>query len=132
MQLDRAARRARTAPTGGPPVKETPPAARAGASRSYRDVQGSAEFGALRRAHRSFAFPLTVAFISWYFLYVLLSIYAGGLMGTEVVGNVNVALVFGVAQFLSTFVIAWWYSRHAATKLDPPADAIKSRVEGDA
>lgn len=114
-------------------MKETPPpaAGRRGGG-DYLEVQRSTEFGALRRAHRSFAFPLTVAFIAWYFLYVLLSIYAGGLMGTKVVGNVNVALVFGVAQFVSTFAIAWWYARHAAAKLDPPADAIKSRVEGGA
>lgn len=99
---------------------------------NYREVQQSAEFGALRRAHRSFAIPLTIAFIAWYFLYVLLSIYAGALMGTKVVGNINVALVFGIAQFLTTFALAWWYSRHAAAKLDPKADAIKSRLEGGA
>jgi uncharacterized membrane protein (DUF485 family) len=101
-------------------------------SRNYTEVQQSAEFTALRRAHRSFAFPLTVAFIAWYFLYVLLSIYAGALMDTKIVGNINVALVFGVAQFVTTFAIAWWYSRHAAAKLDPRADAIKSRLEGGA
>lgn len=113
-------------------MKETSAAARPGGDRNFTEVQRSAEFGALRRAHRSFAFPLTLAFITWYFLYVLLSIYAGGLMGTKVVGNVNVALVFGIAQFLSTFAIAWWYARHASARLDPPADAIKARVEGDA
>jgi uncharacterized membrane protein (DUF485 family) len=95
-------------------------------------VQHSAEFGELRRAHRSFAFPLTVAFIAWYLLYVLLSNYAGGFMGTKVAGNVNVALVLGLAQFLTTFLIAWWYARHAAAKLDPKAQAIKSRMEGGA
>jgi len=53
-------------------------------------------------------------------------------MGTKLFGNINVALVLGLAQFLTTFLIAWWYSRHAATKLDPKAEAIKSRMEGDA
>ncbi|MET7860948.1 DUF485 domain-containing protein [Streptomyces sp. NPDC005318] len=95
-------------------------------------VQEGAEFAELRHAHRSFAFPLTVAFILWYLLYVLLSNYAAGFMGTKVVGNVNVALVFGLAQFLTTFLIAWFYSRHAAGKLDPKAAAIKSRMEADA
>ncbi|MFD5124355.1 DUF485 domain-containing protein [Streptomyces sp. NPDC058385] len=94
--------------------------------------QESAEFAELRHAHRSFAFPLTVAFIAWYLLYVLLSNYAGDFMGTKVFGNINVALVLGLAQFLTTFLIAWWYSRHAATKLDPKAEAIKSRMEGGA
>ncbi|MEU0334539.1 DUF485 domain-containing protein [Streptomyces sp. NPDC006193] len=96
----------------------------------FTEVQQSAEFGELRRSHRSFTFPLTIAFIVWYLLYVLLSNYAGGFMGTEVAGNVNVALVLGLAQFLTTFLIAWWYARHAAARLDPRAEAIKSRMEG--
>lgn len=98
----------------------------------YAEVQASAEFGELRRAHRSFAFPLTIAFVTWYLLYVLLSNYADGFMGTKVAGKINVALVFGLAQFLTTFLIAWWYSRHAAAKLDPRSAAIKSRLGSDA
>ncbi|MFI2373013.1 DUF485 domain-containing protein [Streptomyces sp. NPDC018833] len=98
---------------------------------SFVQVQESTEFGELRRTYRSFAFPLTVAFIAWYLLYVLLSNYAGGFMGTKVFGNINVALVFGLAQFATTFLIAWFYSRHAAVKLDPKAEAIKSRMEAD-
>ncbi|MDQ0388552.1 uncharacterized membrane protein (DUF485 family) [Streptomyces sp. DSM 42143] len=95
-------------------------------------MQQSAEFGELRRSFRSFAFPLTIAFVAWYLLYVLLSNYAGGFMGTKLFGNINVAFVFGIAQFVTTFLIAWWYSRHAAAKLDPKAEAIKSRMEGGA
>ncbi|MDX3752244.1 DUF485 domain-containing protein [Streptomyces sp. AK08-02] len=98
----------------------------------FVEVQQSAEFGELRRAHRSFAFPLTVGFIIWYLLYVLLSNYAGGFMGTKLVGHVNVAFVLGIAQFVTTFLIAWWYSRHAAANLDPKGEAIKSRMEGGA
>ena len=98
----------------------------------FTEVQQSAEFGELRRSYRSFAFPLTVGFIVWYLLYVLLSNYADDFMGTKLFGNINVALVLGLAQFLTTFLIAWWYSRYSAAKLDPKAEAIKSRMEGDA
>lgn len=101
-------------------------------SEEFTEVQESAEFGELRRSHRSFAFPLTLAFIIWYLLYVLLSNYAGDFMGAKLFGNINVAFVFGVLQFLTTFLIAWWYSRHAAAKLDPKAEAIKTRLEGGA
>ncbi|MFF4753969.1 DUF485 domain-containing protein [Streptomyces sp. NPDC002514] len=115
---------------------ETPPHSephhRLPSTEEFVAVQESAEFGELRDSYRSFAFPLTVAFIAWYLLYVLLSNYAGGFMGTKVVGNINVALVLGLAQFLTTFLIAWWYARHAARKLDPGAEAIKSRMEGGA
>ncbi|WP_405852893.1 DUF485 domain-containing protein [Streptomyces sp. NBC_00090] len=98
----------------------------------FVDVQESPEFGELRRTYRSFAFPVTIAFIAWYLLYVLLSNYAGAFMGTKLFGNINVALVLGLGQFLTTFLIAWLYSRHAAKNLDPRAEVIKSRMEGDA
>ncbi|WP_086827693.1 DUF485 domain-containing protein [Streptomyces sp. NRRL B-24572] len=98
----------------------------------FIEVQEGEEFGELRRTHRSFAFPLTLAFITWYLLYVLLSNYAGGFMGTKLFGNINVALVLGLGQFLTTFLIAWLYSRHAANRLDPKAEAIRTRMEGDA
>ncbi|MEV6944297.1 DUF485 domain-containing protein [Streptomyces sp. NPDC051172] len=115
---------------------ETPPPSktqtRLPSTEEFVAEQESAEFGELRRSHRSFAFPLTVGFIAWYLLYVLLSNYADDFMGTKLFGNINVALVLGLAQFLTTFLIAWWYSRHAAAKLDPKAEAIKSRMEGDA
>ncbi|MFG2682638.1 DUF485 domain-containing protein [Streptomyces sp. NPDC048392] len=112
-----------------PPSKEEH---RLPSAEEFSEVQQSAEFAELRRAFRSFAFPLTIAFVAWYLLYVLLSNYAGGFMGTKLFGNINVAFVFGIAQFLTTFLIAWWYSRYAAAKLDPKAEAIKSRMEGGA
>jgi uncharacterized membrane protein (DUF485 family) len=113
------------------PPPSTPPT-RLPSTAEFTEVQESAEFGDLRRSYRSFAFPLTVAFIAWYLLYVLLSNYAGDFMGTKLFGNINVALALGLAQFLTTFLIAWWYARHAAAKLDPKAQAIKSRMEGGA
>ncbi|MFI8516234.1 DUF485 domain-containing protein [Streptomyces sp. NPDC085481] len=116
-----------------PPRSGTAPAAPAQpTTEEFVEVQESEEFGELRRTYRSFAFPLTVAFIAWYLLYVLLSNYAGGFMGTKVFGNVNVALVLGLGQFATTFLIAWLYSRHAANRLDPQAEAIKKRMEADA
>ncbi|MFI8823312.1 DUF485 domain-containing protein [Streptomyces sp. NPDC053431] len=121
---------------------EAPPPPRDGAetetgpvqptTEQFIEVQESEEFGELRRTYRSFAFPLTIAFIAWYLLYVLLSNYAGDFMGTKLIGNVNVALVLGLGQFATTFLIAWLYSRHAAAKLDPRSEAIKHRMEADA
>ncbi|MFD8985903.1 DUF485 domain-containing protein [Streptomyces sp. NPDC059564] len=102
------------------------------AAEEFTRVQQSPEFAELRSSYRSFAFPLTVAFIAWYLLYVLLSSYAGGFMGTKLFGNINVALVLGLAQFATTFLIAWLYSRHAASKLDPKARAIKQEMEAGA
>ncbi|MGN9775173.1 DUF485 domain-containing protein [Micromonospora sp. H33] len=94
----------------------------------YLAVQRSDEFAGLRRALRGFVFPMTVAFFLWYALYVILSAYARDFMGTKLVGNINVALVFGLLQFVSTFLIAWLYSRYADRKIDPVADRIRAEM----
>lgn len=95
----------------------------------YAEMQRSADFARLRGALRSFVFPMTIAFFLWYALYVILSAYARGFMDTRVVGHINVALVFGLLQFVSTFLIAWIYSRYAARRLDPTADKLRHEFE---
>ena len=37
--------------------------------------------------------------------------------------------MFGLLQFVSTFVIAYVYSRYAEKHLDPTADTIRARLE---
>jgi uncharacterized membrane protein (DUF485 family) len=100
-------------------------------SEKYLAVQRSDEFAGLRKTLRGFIFPMTVAFFLWYALYVVLSGWAHGFMSTKVLGNLNVALMFGILQFVSTFVIAWYYSRFAAKKVDPTADRIRAELEAE-
>jgi uncharacterized membrane protein (DUF485 family) len=97
---------------------------------TYAEVERSEDFGRLRKTLRGFVFPVTIAFFLWYALYVFLSAYARGFMGAKIVGNINVGLVFGLLQFVSTFLIAWWYARWASRKLGPLADQIRERIEG--
>jgi uncharacterized membrane protein (DUF485 family) len=98
----------------------------------YLEVQRSDEFAGLRRKLRNFIFPVTVAFFLWYALYVLLSAYARGFMSVKLIGNINVALLLGLLQFVSTFVIAWYYSRFAARQIDPIADKIREDLTAGA
>ncbi len=97
----------------------------------YVAVQESADFGVLRKTFRGFVFPVTVAFLLWYALYVILSAYARGFMSHKLVGNINVALVFGLLQFVSTFLIAWGYTRWADRRLDSMADKIRDEFHID-
>ncbi|MEU4832132.1 DUF485 domain-containing protein [Streptosporangium sp. NPDC023615] len=96
----------------------------------YEEIQASEQFQELRRRFRAWAFPMTAAFLAWYLLYVILSAWARDFMGTKVIGNINVALIFGLLQFVSTFGIAWAYSRFAGKRLDPLADEIRHDTEG--
>jgi uncharacterized membrane protein (DUF485 family) len=101
---------------------------RAGNDRAvYEELHATAEFADLRRRYRSFAFPWTVAFLAWYLLYVVMSNWAGDFMATKLVGHINVALVFGLLQFATTFGIAWLYARHANRQFDPIAEQLEER-----
>ena len=93
----------------------------------YEELAASDDFHELRRRYRAFVVPYTVAFLSWYLLYVLMSSWANDFMDTKIVGNINVALVFGLLQFVSTFTIAIIYSRFASRRLDPLAGSLRKR-----
>ena len=97
----------------------------------WETIQASPEFAVLRHRLRVFVFPMTVLFLLWYLLYVLLADYAGGFMGTKLFGNITVGLVFGLLQFVSTFVITALYVRYANRKIDPVADEIRAGIEGE-
>ena len=94
-------------------------------------TQASPEFQELRTRLRRFVFPMTAFFLLWYGLYVLLGAFAHDFMAAKVFGNVNVGLLIGLGQFLSTFVITGLYVRFANRELDPRAAAIREQLEGD-
>lgn len=102
-----------------------------GTEPAWESVQASPEFGELRRRLRVFVFPMTAFFISWYLLYVLVAAYASDFMAIKLVGNINVGLVFGLLQFVSTFIITGLYVRYAGGRLDPIADKIRHEIEGE-
>lgn len=116
--------------TESPPPAGERPAGGTTAHPDWATVQQSTEFQALRHRLRSFVFPLTAAFLAWYLLYVVLASYAAGFMAIKLVGNINVGLVFGLLQFVSTFAITTWYVKWADKKFDPHSEAIRKEIEG--
>ena len=97
----------------------------------YDRLQATPEFQELKKRYLGFVVPATVAFLAWYLLYVVMSNWATGFMDTKLFGNVNVALVFGLLQFLSTFVIAYLYAKYANRNLDPLARDLEKRYNDE-
>ncbi|MGH3564799.1 MAG: DUF485 domain-containing protein [Pseudonocardia sp.] len=95
----------------------------------YEEVQSSPDFVDLRSRLRRFIFPMSAVFLTWYLIYVLLASYAPEFMAIKVVGNINVGLIIGLLQFVSTFVITMVYVRYANNYLDPAAERLRKRVE---
>lgn len=98
------------------------------ASSSYRQVQESEDFKDLRRRFRGFVFPCTIFFLVWYFAYVVLAAYFPEFMSIKVFANINIGLLFGFAQFLTTFGITIAYVRWADKVFDPRAEALRERI----
>ena len=96
---------------------------------TYEEVQSSAEFAELKARFRRFVFPMTALFLAWYFLYVILAAYATDFMATKVLGNINVGIIFGLLQFVSTFAITMIYARWMDREFDPTAEQLRDHIE---
>lgn len=87
----------------------------------YLEVQRSAAFQEVRSRYRRFVIPAVLAFLAWYLAYVVAATTAPGLMARPVAGAVNIAMVAGLGQFLTTFLLTWAYARHARLHRDRAA-----------
>ncbi len=110
-------------PRGATPAASTP--AGGIANLDWQAVEADPDLRELRRRLRNFVFPVTGLFLGWYVLYVLLATFAPGFMAIPVLGNINLGLLFGLLQFVSTFAITAWYVRFANNRLDPLAAKIR-------
>jgi uncharacterized membrane protein (DUF485 family) len=117
-------------PLRGSASSTAAPQAGRGNVSGYEAVRASRDFWTIRRRFGSFVGPACALFIVWYFLFVILAVFAPGFMRVSVFGDVNVGLCFGVLQFASTFAIAVGYRLWARRRLDPLADRLRQRLEG--
>lgn len=104
----------------GPPGSVAPQRGR-GTADIYLEVQRSDAFREVRRRYRRFVVPAAAAFLLWYFAYVIAATTAHDLMARPVAGAVNVAMIAGLGQFLTTFLLTWAYARHARLRRDRAA-----------
>jgi uncharacterized membrane protein (DUF485 family) len=111
----------------GAPAPVVPPAPRQTEDRGvraadiYLEVQRGAAFQEVRSRYRRFVIPAAAAFFTWYVAYVVTATTAPAFMARPVVGAVNVAMVAGLGQFLTTFLLTWAYARHARLRRDRAA-----------
>lgn len=94
----------------------------------YEKIQDSVEFRSLRSRFRRFVFPMTLLFFAWYMTYVLLAAYAHDFMSVKVTGEINVGIVLGILQFVSTVAIMILYVRFAKRHLDPRVRELRQQA----
>ncbi|WP_228973276.1 DUF485 domain-containing protein [Streptomyces sp. DH12] len=102
----------------GPSAADVP---RDRAADVYLEVHRSPAFQEVRGRYRRFVGPAALVFLGWYLGYVVTATAAPGLMARPVIGAVNVAMLAGLGQFLTTFALTWAYTRHARVHRDRAA-----------
>jgi uncharacterized membrane protein (DUF485 family) len=74
--------------------------------------------------------PMTVIFMTGYIGLTILAGFARDLMGTKVIGSVNLGFVLIAFNYLLSWVLAIAYGRIAAGKFDPLAARAAAEIPG--
>lgn len=94
----------------------------------FAAIHDDPEYVAVKRRLKLFIFPMGALFLGWYFVYVLLSAYDSAFMSQKVFGAVNMGLVLGLLQFVSTGVLTILYGRYARKQIDPRIEKIREQA----
>ncbi|MFF8933338.1 DUF485 domain-containing protein [Streptomyces paradoxus] len=90
-----------------------------------------ADLTALRSAYRLLRRISTLTALGSFVVYVVLSCYAPGLMGSKVTGELSLGMALGILQLVVTFAAVFWYGRSAQRSVDPLARAVRERAVPD-
>ncbi|NKE56402.1 DUF485 domain-containing protein [Lentzea sp. PSKA42] len=91
-------------------------------------IQQTDEFRSLRRRLTMFIFPMTVLFLASYLTFVLLSAYARDIVSIKVIGLINLGILLGLGQFVTSIIITLGYARYAKRRLDPQRKLLAEKT----
>jgi uncharacterized membrane protein (DUF485 family) len=100
----------------------------AGEQVHWEGLEQTPEFRELVRRRMRFVLPATIFFLVYYFLLPLGNGLAPDLMKTRVVGEVNIAYLFALSEFVMAWVLAYLYIRKANTVFDNLAAKVRARA----
>jgi uncharacterized membrane protein (DUF485 family) len=99
-----------------------------GAPYAHETHRHDADLAALRSAYRLLRRISTLTALGSFVVYVVLSCYAPGLMGSKITGELSLGMALGVLQLVVTFAAVFWYGRSAQRSVDPLARAVRERA----
>lgn len=95
----------------------------------YAAYEKTPKFLHMKRTRNRFVVPLAIFFLVWYIAYVLAAAYMHDFMATPVFGSINMGLLLGLAQFVTTFAITMSYVTFANRKIDPLTEELRGELE---
>ena len=113
----------------GSPVQPPPrpDVAAAGEKVHWEGLEQTEEFRELVRRRFRFVLPASIFFLVYYFLLPLGNGLAPDFMKTKVFGQVNIAYLFALSEFVMAWVLAYLYPK-ANTVFDVLAAKVRARA----
>jgi len=99
-----------------------------GTKSTWDEIAESRPFQDLMATKKTFIVPAFIFFVIYYFALPVLVGYAPQFMSTKVMGNVNLAYLFALSQFLVAWLIAGLYVK-AANNFDRLSKDILEKAE---
>jgi len=96
----------------------------------WNTVAHDQHFTALLQQKRRVIIPLTILFIVYYFGFLILVGYFPALVEASVIGQINIAYLFALSQFILAWIIVYLYVRQAKI-FDQLAHRIIAKVKGE-
>ena len=94
----------------------------------WEGLEQTDEFRELVRRRFRFVLPATIFFLVYYFMLPLGNGLAPDFMKTKVIGQVNIAYLFALSEFVMAWVLAFLYIRKANGLFDTLAAKVRARA----
>lgn len=95
----------------------------------WQAIEADSDFHELIREKRNFIIPATIVFLVYYFGFLILVGYFPSFAEVNVFGNINLAYLIAISEFIMAWIIVYLYARRAGT-FDKLAQAIIAKVKG--
>jgi uncharacterized membrane protein (DUF485 family) len=99
------------------------------AASNWTAIERADDFRHLVHQKRNFIIPATIFFLVYYFGFLVLVGYFPSIVETNIIGNINIAYLFALSQFIVAWIIVYLYVRQA-NGFDKLVSAIVNRVKG--
>lgn len=95
----------------------------------WKAIEQDSDFRHLVGEKRNFIIPATIFFLLFYFVFLIVVGYFPDVANTDVIGHINVAYLFALAQFIMTWVLMYLYVRRA-DGFDRLVQQIMGKIRG--
>jgi uncharacterized membrane protein (DUF485 family) len=95
----------------------------------WQEIASSSDFRELIREKRNFILPATLFFLIYYFGFLVFVGYFPTLAETNVIGNINIAYLAALSEFVMAWLLVFLYVRRAGL-FDKLTHTILQRVKG--